>query len=148
MTSMRMTQHQALEVVAAHRGQRIVITTMSSVAIWPKLSNSPLGFAYIPSAMAHAPSLGSGLALARPEHGVIVLNGDGCMLMNLGSLVTLASQAANVFLLVLDNGLYEVTGGQPTVGTGATDFAGLARAAGIRRVYAFDTIDDWRPRAA
>ena len=74
---MVMTQRQALEVVLPHRGDRIVVSTMSSAGIWPLLSESPLDFAYIPSAMGHAPSLGLGLALAQPERGVIVLNGDG-----------------------------------------------------------------------
>lgn len=143
-----MTHRTALEVLAAHRGDRIVVTTMGSIAIWPQLSDSPLDFAYIPSAMGHGPGLGLGLALAQPERGVIVVNGDGSMLMNLGSLVTLAANPANLYLLVLDNGLYEVTGGQETAGAGRTDFAGVARAAGIQRVYVFDQIDAWRLGAA
>jgi thiamine pyrophosphate-dependent acetolactate synthase large subunit-like protein len=143
-----MTQREALEVLAAHRGERVVVTTMSSIALWPGLSDTPLDFAYIPSAMGQAPALGLGLALAHPRRGAVVVNGDGCMLMNLGSLVTLADQRANVFLLVLDNGLYEVTGGQPLAGAGRTDFAGLARAAGIPRVYAYDSLATWRAGAA
>src|SRR3954468_9207513 len=143
-----MTHREALEVVAAHRGRRIVVTTMTSVGVWPSLSDTPLDFAYIPSAMGHGPGLGHGLALAQPERGVIVLNGDGCTLMNLGCLVTLAANPANLVLLILDNGLYEVTGGQATAGTGHTDFAGLARASGIPRVYAYDTRAAWRSGAA
>src|ERR671922_3093842 len=107
-----MSTRQALEVLARHRGDKVVVTTMTSVAVWPQLSDSPLDFTYIPSAMGHGPALALGLALAQPQRGAIVLNGDGCMLMSLGSLVTLANHAANVFLIVLDNGLYEVTGGQ------------------------------------
>src|SRR5205823_4671743 len=143
-----MTHREALEILAQHRGQRIVIPTMASIAIWPRLSDTPLDFAYMPSAMGQGPTLGLGLALAQPGRGVIVLNGDGSLLMNLGSLVTLANHPADVFLLTLDNGLYEVTGGQVTAGAGHTDFAGLARAAGIRRVYAFDTAEAWRAGAA
>lgn len=143
-----MTHHEALEVVAQHRGDRIVITTMASISVWPSLSDTPLDFAYMPSAMSQAPALGLGLALAQPDRGVIVVNGDGCTLMNLGCLVTLAGNPSNLYLLIVDNGLYEVTGGQPTPGSGRTDFAGLARAAGVTRVYAFDTIDAWRRGAA
>src|SRR5205085_6021344 len=124
---------QALEVLAQHRGERIAIATMASIGFWPQLSDRPLDFAYMPSAMGQGPALALGLALAQPGRGVIVLNGDGSMLMNLGSLVTLANQPADVYLLTLDNGMYEVTGGQPTAGTGHTDFGGLARSAGIRR---------------
>jgi sulfopyruvate decarboxylase subunit beta len=142
-----MTLHEALDILAKHRGNRVVIPTMASVSVWPQLSDTPLDFAYMPSAMGQGPALGLGLALARPEHGAIVINGDGSMLMNLGSLVTLANHPANVFLVIIDNGIYEVTGGQATAGTGHTDFAALAQAAGIRRVFTFDTIQAWRAGA-
>lgn len=145
---MAMSLQEALEVLAAHRGERIVISTMSAVGAWPWFSDAPLDFAYMPSAMGQGSSLGLGLALAQPERGVIVLNGDGCMLMNLGSLVTIANHPANLYLVIIDNEMYEVTGGQPTAGTGHTDFAGLARAAGIARAYAFDAHASWRNGAA
>src|SRR5262249_35908655 len=77
-----------------------------------------------------------------------VVNGDGSMLMNLGSLATLAAHPADVFVAILDNGLYEVTGGQATAGAGRADFAALARAAGIKRVYAFDSLEGWQGGAA
>lgn len=143
-----MILREAVEILAAHRGQRIVITTMSSAGVWPSLSDTPLDFTYIPSAMGQAPPLGLGLALAQPERGVLVLNGDGCTLMNLGCLVTLAQHPANLYLVIFDNALYEVTGGQATAGAGRTDFAGLARAAGIKRVYCFEQADAWRAAAA
>jgi thiamine pyrophosphate-dependent acetolactate synthase large subunit-like protein len=143
-----MSQRQALEVLARHRGRRVVITTMSGTGIWPALSDTPLDFDYIPSAMGQGPALGLGLALAHPERGVIVVNGDGCMLMNLGSLVTIANQPTNLFLLILDNGLYEVTGGQPHAGAGHTDYALMAQAAGIPGVYAFDSLEGWQAGAA
>jgi thiamine pyrophosphate-dependent acetolactate synthase large subunit-like protein len=145
---MPMTHRQALEVLAEHRGEKVVVTTMASIAVWPGLSDSPLDFAYIPSAMGEAPALGLGLALARPGRGVVVVNGDGCTLMNLGCLVTLAANPADMYLLVIDNGLYEVTGGQRHAGAGVADFAALARAAGVRRVHAFDTAEAWRAGAA
>lgn len=143
-----MPLREALEIVAAHRGQRIILATMSSAGVWPSLSDTPLDFIYIPSSMGQGPSLGLGLALAQPEHGVIVLNGDGCTLMNLGCLVTMAQHPANIYFLIVENGLYEVTGGQPIAGAGLVDFAGLARAAGIERVYSFDNLEAWRADAA
>jgi thiamine pyrophosphate-dependent acetolactate synthase large subunit-like protein len=145
---MLMTVRQALEVLARHRGDRVVVTTMTSGGVWPSLSDTGLDFAYLPSSMGQGPALGLGLALAQPGRGVIVVNGDGCTLMNLGCLVTLAGNPADVYLIVLDNGLYEVTGGQPVAGAGATDYAALGRAAGIRRVYSFDTLDAWAAGAA
>ena len=144
----RMTTREALEVLARHRGERIVITTMTAVGEWPSLSDTPLDFAYMPSAMSQGPGLGLGLALAQPGRGVIVVNGDGSMLMNLGSLATLASHPADVFQIVLDNGLYEVTGGQLVAGAGRTDFAALARAVGFDRVYSFASRSDWEAGAA
>jgi thiamine pyrophosphate-dependent acetolactate synthase large subunit-like protein len=143
-----MTHLEALEVLARHRGQRIVVTTMASLGLWPTLSDTPLDFGYMPSAMGQGPALGLGLALAQPERGVIVVNGDGSMLMNLGSLVTLADQRPNLYLVIMDNGLYEVTGGQATAGTGHTDFAGLARSSGVARIYWFDALPTWQAGAA
>jgi thiamine pyrophosphate-dependent acetolactate synthase large subunit-like protein len=145
---MSMTARQALETLARHRGDRVVITTMTSVGVWPELSDTPRDFAYMPSAMGHGFGLALGLALSRPALGVILITGDGSALMNLGGLVTLAQNPADVCLVVLDNGLYEVTGGQPTPGAGRTDFAGLARAAGIARAYAFDDLAAWEQGAA
>jgi thiamine pyrophosphate-dependent acetolactate synthase large subunit-like protein len=144
---MAMTQEQALEVLARQRGDKAVITTMTAVGVWPRLSDTPLDFAYMPSAMGHGPGLALGLALASGR-GVIVVNGDGSMLMSLGSLVTLAAHPADVYLIVMDNALYEVTGGQATAGAGRADFAALARAAGISRGYSFATLADWERGAA
>jgi sulfopyruvate decarboxylase subunit beta len=152
-----MTQQEALEILAAHRGSHVVVTTMSAVAIWPALSDGPLDFSHIPSSMGQAPALGLGLALARRKlasdsgsspGGVIVVNGEGSMLMNLGNLVTLAHNPADVYLIVMDNGLYEVTGGQSTAGTGHANFATLAQGAGIHRVYTFADPESWRQGAA
>jgi sulfopyruvate decarboxylase subunit beta len=143
-----MTQRQALEALAKARGRQIVVSTMGSSGIWPSISDTPLDFAYIPSSMGQGIALGLGLALAQPQHGVVALMGDGSLLMNLGSLVTVASHPAPIYVVLIDNGLYEVTGGQPVAGAGATDFAKLAQGAGIQRVYSFDNLNDWQARAA
>lgn len=140
----------ALEVLRDLRTDEIVVTTMGAAREWPKLSQHPLDFHYLPSAMGHAPLLGLGLALARPRREVIVLNGDGCMLMNLGCLVTIvASDACNFTLVVLQNDLYEVTGGQSTAAAGRpVCFAEFARAAGFSSVFSFDDLPAWRAQAA
>ena len=78
----------------------------------------------------------------------MVLSGDGSLLMNLGCLVTVAAHPAPLTILLIDNGLYEVTGGQDVAGAGRTDFAGLARAAGITRVYTFADLPAWTAGAA
>src|SRR5262249_51518901 len=93
-------------------------------------------------------SLGLGLALAQPQRRVIVCNGDGSMLMNLGSLVSIAgARATNLTVIVFDNGVYEVTGAQPTPAPNAVDYAAIARGAGFASVHAFDDIDAWRDAA-
>lgn len=139
----------ALEVLRALRGQQIVVTTMGATREWCKFPQHPLDFHYLPSAMGHAPLLGLGLALARPEREVIAFNGDGCMLMGLGGLVTIAAaRPANFTLIVLENGVYEVTGGQTTAGSGMVDFAALGRAAGLVSVRDFERLDAWQAAAA
>jgi thiamine pyrophosphate-dependent acetolactate synthase large subunit-like protein len=139
-----MTHAEALQVLAAHRGRHLVVTTHGSVDLWVSLSDTPLDFSYVPAAMGQGPALGLGLALAQPRRGVIVVGGDGHLLMNLGCLVTIASYPANLFIIVMDNGVYEVTGGQPIPGAAWTHFAGLARGAGIERVYSCETVEAWR----
>ena len=151
----------ALDVIRKLRGDAIVVTTMGAAREWPKLSANdaaphPLDFQYLPSAMGHAPMLALGLALARPEREVICFNGDGGMLMSLGCLVTIVAAGAHNFtLIVLDNGLYEVTGGQPTagaaeakVGGGSCDFAAFAQGAGFHTVRRYARLDDWEASAA
>ncbi len=138
-----MTHRAALEVLAQVRGEQIVVTTMGSVAIWPQLSDSPLDFHYLPSSMGQAVPLGLGLCFARPGRGVIVLTGDGGLLMNLGCLVTAAQFPVPLYIVLIDNGLYEVTGGQAVANASRTDFAALATAAGIGRVYACATSEEW-----
>ena len=137
-----MTHRDVLTVLAARRADRVVVSTMGSVGLWPALSDTPLDFAYLPSSMGQGVPLGLGLALATGR-GVVVLSGDGSLLMNLGCLVTVANHPAPLTVLLFDNGLYEVTGGQAVAGAGRTDFAGLARAAGIARVYAFADLPAW-----
>ncbi len=130
-----LTHREALEVLAAKRGDHVVITTMGSVAIWPQLSDTPRDFHYLPSSMGQGVPLGLGLCLAKPGLPVAVLTGDGGLLMNLGCLVTAAQFTVPLRILLIDNGLYEVTGGQVVANAGRTDFAAIARGAGIGRVY-------------
>jgi sulfopyruvate decarboxylase subunit beta len=138
-----MTHRDALEVLAANRREQVVVTTMGSVAIWPQLSNSPLDFHYLPSSMGQGVPLGLGLCLAQPNRGVVVLTGDGGTLMNLGCLVTAAQFTAPLYILLVDNNLYEVTGGQAVANAGRTNFATLARGAGIGRVYECTERSEW-----
>jgi thiamine pyrophosphate-dependent acetolactate synthase large subunit-like protein len=101
--------------------------------------------------MGHATSIGLGIALAQPKRRVIVCNGDGSMLMNLGSLVTITAAApSNLVVIVLDNGVYEVTGAEPTPGSAAgrhsgraVDLTAIARGSGFESVHHFTGAEEW-----
>lgn len=133
-----LTQAQFLEPLARRRTDQIVVTTMSLVRAWGRLSRHELDFAFADSAMGHAQSLALGLALARPARRVLCLNGDGSMLMSLGSLVTIANcRARNLVLFIAQNNTYEVTGNQDVPGAGAVDFRAIALACGFPQAFAF-----------
>jgi len=133
-----MTKDEALAPLARLRGDAIVVTTMAAVRPWGRLSGHRLDFASADSAMGHAADFALGLALAQPARQVICLNGDGSMLMTLGTLVTItASRVSNLVLFVLENATYEITGNQRLPGAGEVDFSGLARAAGFPSAATF-----------
>ncbi len=97
---------------------------------------------YMLGSMGLASSIGLGLALARPKRRVIVIEGDGAVLMNLGTLATIANYAPkNYLLVILDNCCYGSTGSQPTCTHLGTDLAGMARAAGMKDVKKVADLD-------
>ncbi len=130
---------QALKTISRHRGDSIVIATMSANLEWPLVSTNPGLDLMFTGAMGKASSMGLGLALARPDKKAIVLDGDGSLLMNLGSLVTIANMAPpNLIHFLFENDIYFITGGQPIPHAGKIDFAALATAAGYAGAYQFD----------
>src|SRR5580692_2126797 len=75
-----------------------------------------------------------GVAIAQPHRHVVALEGDGSLLMQLGCLATIAAQKpANLTIVIMDNGLYQITGGQKTPAAGTADYVALARAAGLAK---------------
>jgi len=134
-----LTLAQLLGPLHEHRTNEVVVTTMSAARPWGRLSGHPLDFASVDSAMGHAADLALGIALARPERKVICLNGDGSMLMTLGTLATVVGAvAANYVLIVCDNSVFATTGNLAVAGAGWIDHAALAEAAGFRSVYRFE----------
>ncbi|MDD1759150.1 MAG: sulfopyruvate decarboxylase subunit beta [Methanothrix sp.] len=98
---------------------------------------------YMLGSMGLASSIGLGLALAQPGKKIMVLDGDGSVLMNLGTLATIAAHAPDNYLLViLDNCCYGSTGSQPTCTHLGTDLAGMARAAGVEHVKTVHTTEE------
>ncbi|HNX10035.1 MAG TPA: sulfopyruvate decarboxylase subunit beta [Methanothrix sp.] len=98
---------------------------------------------YMLGSMGLASSIGLGLALARPDRKVIVLDGDGSVLMNLGTLATIAHHSPDNYLLViLDNCCYGSTGSQPTCTHLGTDLKAIANAAGVENVRLVDESEE------
>ena len=138
-----------IEALHGARGDRVVIPTMSTVHAWSQHPAHPLDFIYLPSSMGQVTALGLGIAMARPERGVVVLSGDGSLLMNLGSLVTIATEAPeNLTVVLVDNGVYGVTGGQPTPAGPGVDYAMVARGSGFASVHTFDDEARWAAAVA
>ena len=135
---------ECLEIIAKHRTDEVVVTTMGMSVPWAKLSTHRLDYASVGSAMGHAADFALGIALARPDKRVIVLNGDGSMLMCLGTLATitgLRTPPPNYTLFVCDNGTYEVTGNQPVPGNRGFSWPTIAKGVGFQRVYEFAEAD-------
>ena len=119
----------------------LVVAVYQSCFDW--LALCPRDLNYVSTgAMGQASSHALGLAIGSPERQVIVLDGDGSLLMNLGSLVTIATVRPQHFLhLVFENGVYEVNGAHPTPGTGHVDFAAMAIAAGYQKAVSFSELE-------
>lgn len=138
-----MKRDACFEKLAELRGDAVVVATYTSAFEWIAIASSPLNFVSV-GAMGQASSHGLGLALGLPDHKVMVLDGDGSLLMNLSSLVTVAEAAPkNLVHFVVENGCYEANGSHPIPGRGRVDFAGLARAAGYAEVFAFEGLNQF-----
>src|SRR5436305_10078782 len=130
-----MLREDALKTIYPELEQRIVVTIMGAVAAELYTLGHRHSFFYLEHAMGLASSMGLGIALAMPEHKVIVLDGDGSLLMNLGTLSTMARyKPGNLLHVVFDNESLLSVGGFPTATSTGTDLAGIARASGVPRV--------------
>jgi len=127
-----MLREDALKAIYPELEQRIVVTIMGAVAAELYTLGHRHNFFYLEHAMGLASSMGLGIALAMPEHKVIVIDGDGSLLMNLGTLSTMARyKPGNLLHIVFDNESLLSVGGFPTATSTGTDLAGIARAAGV-----------------
>lgn len=147
----RMSVRAALGVLTQLRDDStLVVTNQGSARVWPLLGEHPLDFHYNPSTMGGAIPFGLGLALARPALHVMVVSGDGALSMSLGSLISVVAARVEKFTVVLlDNGIYEVTGGQRIAASEVdVDYAGLARSVGFPSAFGFGNETDWREGAS
>jgi hypothetical protein len=124
-----MNRREATQLVVDHAGDAAIVASLGHPAYdLFAAGDRPRNF-YTWGSMGLASSVGLGLALARPDVRVIVLDGDGSLLMNLGSLATIGLlQPANFVLIVMDNEQFATTGGQPTPTSHGADLEAAARA--------------------
>lgn len=137
-----MLRSDALQVIYPELEQHIVVTIMGAVAAELYTLGHRHNFFYLEHAMGLASSMGLGIALAMPQHKVIVIDGDGSLLMNLGTLSTMARyKPENLLHIVFDNESLLSVGGFPTATATGTDLAGIAKASGIPHVVEADTLE-------
>ena len=123
---------------------RLVVTIMGAVACELQSIGHRPNFFYLQHAMGLASSTGLGLALCLPERPIVVLDGDGSILMNLGGFTTLARyRPKNLVHVIFDNESLLSVGGFPTATSTGSDLEGIARAAGIPRTATVRTLDEF-----
>lgn len=139
-TAGAMTRLEATQIVVTHAGEGVIVASLGHPAYdLFAAGDRPRNF-YTWGSMGLASSIGLGLALARPDVRVFVLDGDGSLLMNLGSLATIGLlQPRNLVLIVMDNELFATTGGQQTPTAFGADIAAAARAMRIDRAVTVRT---------
>ncbi len=129
-----MKRLDAMRAIYPELEKRVVVTIMGAVAAELQSLGHRPNFFYLQHAMGLASSVGLGIALSRPDVEVVVLDGDGSILMNLGGLTTLARyRPKNLVHVVFDNESLLSVGGFPTATATGSDIAGVAKAAGVPR---------------
>src|SRR6478752_2906554 len=137
-----MRRLDAMQAIYPQLEQHVVVTIMGAVAAELQSIGHRPNFFYLQHAMGLASSMGLGIALVRPDRQVIVLDGDGSILMNLGGLTTLARyRPRNLVHVVFDNESLLSVGGFPTATATGSDIAGIAAAAGVPRTATVSTLD-------
>jgi sulfopyruvate decarboxylase subunit beta len=138
-----MRRADALSAIYAELESCVVVTIMGAVAAELYALGHRPNFFYLEHAMGLASSMGLGIALSRPELTVVVLDGDGSILMNLGSLTTMARyRPPNLIHVVFDNEVLLSVGQSFTTATASgSDIAAMAAAAGIPRTSTVHTVE-------
>jgi sulfopyruvate decarboxylase subunit beta len=137
-----MLRLDALQAIYPELEESIVVTIMGAVAAELYSLGHRSNFFYLEHAMGLASSMGLGIALSMPKHKVIVLDGDGSLLMNLGTLSTMARyKPGNLLHIVFDNESLLSVGGFPTATSSGTNLAGIAKDSGVPCVMESDTIE-------
>lgn len=146
-----MKRQEVLSIIIekVRAGGYVSVATMQATPVWHALDGAvPLHLDML-GCMGSASSFGLGLALGAPDKRVVTIDGDGCVMMQLGTLVTIAdTRAENFTLVVMNNGLYETSGNQKIPGADTADFVALAKASGFRNAVRISDTDDLAARFA
>lgn len=141
-----MTRLDALAAIYPRLDDAIVVTIMGAVAAELQSLGHRPNFFYLQHAMGLASSMGLGIALAKPGRKVVVFDGDGSVLMNLGGLTTLARyRPGNLLHVVFDNESLLSVGGFPTATSTGSDLAAIAAAAGVPKTLTVRSLDAFVP---
>jgi len=136
----------AVRVLDRKRHGAVLIPTMNANNVrfgLPSVTTNEELDLPLSGAMGKASCVGLGLALAHPERKVMILDGDGSLLMNLGTMITITNKApTNLYHFLFNNGVYAVTGGQPVPGEGIMSWEEMAKSAGYAAVFSFDDLED------
>src|ERR1700676_3088796 len=131
-----MKRDECFRIIARHVTDEIVIASYSAAVEWNELNPRALNYFSV-GAMGLASSHGLGLALGRPDQRVLVPDGDGSLLITLGSLLSIAAAAPrNLIHFVCHNGTYEANGGHP-IPNPDLDFTGIEKASGYAQWHEF-----------
>jgi sulfopyruvate decarboxylase subunit beta len=135
-----------LKAFARQRKDEIVVAVYTAAQEITHIAPHDLNYTFI-GAMGQGSSHALGLALGRPDKRVVVFDGDGSLLMNLGSLVTIANQGPKNYVHCLcENGCYETNGSVPIPRADHIRFTELAKAAGYRNTYEISDLGDWEKK--
>lgn len=138
-----MLRTEAVAVLARCRGDMLSVVTMQAVEPWNALGQADARNYNAVGCMGSAAGVGLGLSLARPDNRVLVVDGDGSLLMQLGSLVSIAEhRPLNLYHVVMENGTYETSGNQPVPGRGVADICAIALASGYAAARRFDSVTE------
>ena len=141
--SATLTRAAATRLLAARLTTEVVVTNLGQASLdLQQIADRPLN-CYTYGSMGQCSSIALGIALARPDVRVVCLDGDGSLLMNLGSLCTIATEAPKNYALVIwDNEVHETTGGQPTATAARSSLAAIAHGAGVEKALEVRTEEE------
>lgn len=147
MNTPRMKRLDAIQAIYPQLEKCVLVTIMGAVAVEMQSIGHRPNFFYLQHAMGLASSIGLGIALARPELKVVVFDGDGSILMNLGALTTMARcKPDNLVHVVFDNENLISVGGYPSATAAGCDLEAIAAGSGVPRTLTVRSIDEFTQR--